>query len=154
MDIKAPTESVSVQEVAGAVHIHGNEQGQTWVIWITDKVFVVGSDKTIVELITAFLVKDVSLVKQICKELSIDPKFIFGEEYASITFSGISVLALNTGSIFGITRGELFHQIKKGGKKGRIAVRQFFSELFQQKGKTKEISTKKMTTLQREESTS
>lgn len=110
----------------------------TWVLWITDDVFVAGTDKAIVELITAFLIKDNLLLEQICKELSIEPKCIFGEEYAALTFDKIAELALNTQSIFGLTRKELLELIKKGGKKGRKAVQQFFSDLFQQKDSTKE----------------
>lgn len=111
---------------------------ETWVLWITDDLFVAGTNKAIVELITAFLLKDIPLVEQICEELGIDPKAIFGEEYASYTYAKISELALKTGSIFGISQNDLIEVIKKGGKKGRQAVRQFFSDLFKHKEKTKE----------------
>lgn len=110
---------------------------ETWVLWITDDVFVAGTNKEIVELVTAFLVKDIPLLEQICQELNIDPKTIFGE-YASYTYAKISELALKTGSLFGMSQEKLVEIIKKGGKKGRQAVRQFFSDLFKQKDKTKE----------------
>lgn len=111
---------------------------ETWVLWITDDVFVTGTDKATVELVTAFLVKDIPILEQICKELDIDPKLTFGENYASLTFAKIAELALSTGSIFGLTQNDLIEVIKKGGKKGRKAVRQFFSDLFQHKEKAKE----------------
>ncbi len=151
MDIKVPTTPsppVTVTEVVGAADIPAqNEDDQTktipltvvetWVLWLTDKVFVVGTDRAIVELVTAFLLKDISLLEEICKELGIDPKIIFGNEYASLTFTKIVELALNTQSIHGLSQKDFLELIKKTGKKGRKAVQQFFSNLFQQAGKTK-----------------
>lgn len=109
-----------------------------WVLWISDDVFVAGTDKAIVELTTAFLVKDISLVERICTELGINPESIFGEKYATLTYEKIAELAFKTQSGCRISQEDLVELIKKGGKKSLKAVEMFFKDLFKQKNETKE----------------
>lgn len=95
---------------------------ETWVLWLTDDVFITGTDKPIVELIAAFLVKDIARLEQISEQLGIDPKKLFGENYATLTYAKIAEIAFETLSIHQLSYEKLLELIKKGGKKGRTAV--------------------------------
>lgn len=106
-----------------------------WVHWLAIGVFIAGTEKAIVELTAAFLLNDISTLRQISKELGIDPSLMFGEQYACLTYTEIAEIAFETQSIHQLTREKLVELIKKGGKCGRKAVQRYFSDLFRERDK-------------------
>lgn len=106
--------------------------------WLLDDVKIVGTTKAIVELTKAFLLHDVTVLRKKCDELNIDPKLMFGEHYASRTYTEIAKMAIETKIVNQLPREKLVELIKRGGEEGRQAVTQFFSALFQESERFKE----------------
>lgn len=101
---------------------------ELWVVWETDTIPIIGIKKWEAELVSAFVHLDAPKMKQICKENELEE--LFDDLLAILTYKKVAQILLQTGAMKGQTKEvDLIELLKKFGKKGKVAVLQYFAQL-------------------------
>lgn len=132
VNLKAPTASAPIEGVLLKCEEQQNQEPTTsaklielWIVWENDTFPIVGIKKWEAELVSAFVHLDIPKIKKICEEQKLEKLF---DDLATLTHSKVAQILTQTGAIKGeMKETDLEQLLKKYGKKGKEAVKQYFT---------------------------